>query len=236
MKNDVIALIRQELRKNADNKIRESSQWFFKEQVKFYGLRNPDARKIGRKYWQIVKDNKKKDIFSLCEKLWQSGYMEESLIACDWSYSLRKDYDLKDFIVFEKWLKLYINNWAACDTFCNHTIGAFIEKYPKYVSHLKKWTKSKNKWVRRGSAVSLIIPAKRGKFLKEVFEIADSLLLDKEDLVQKGYGWLLKVSSEENEKKVFDYVMKNKGKIPRTALRYAIEKMPKDLKKKAMAR
>jgi 3-methyladenine DNA glycosylase AlkD len=62
------------------------------------------------------------------------------------------------------------------------------------------------------------------------------LLLDKEDLVQKGYGWLLKVSSEENEKKVFDYVMKNKGKIPRTALRYAIEKMPKNLKKKAMVR
>jgi len=227
----MITLIRQELRKNADSKIKDSSQWFFKEQVKFYGLRTPDVRKISRKYWQIVKNNKKKDIFSLCEKLWQSGLMEESLIACDWSYSLRKGYDLKDFIVFEKWLKLYINNWAACDTFCNYTIGAFIEKYPKYVAHLKKWTKSKNRWVRRGSAVSLIIPAKKGKFLKEVFEIADSLLLDKEDLVQKGYGWLLKVSSEKNEKKVFNYVIKNKGKMPRTALRYAIEKMPKDLKK-----
>jgi 3-methyladenine DNA glycosylase AlkD len=236
MKNDMIILIRQELRKNADIKIKKSSQWFFKEEVKFYGLRTPDVKKISRKYWKIVKDKKKKDIFSLCEKLWQSGFMEESLIACDWSYSVHKDYDLKDFIVFEKWLKLYINNWAACDTFCNHTIGAFIEKYPKYVSNFKKWTISKNRWVRRGSAVSLIIPAKKGKFLKEVFEIADSLLLDKEDLVQKGYGWLLKVSSQVNEKKVFDYIMKNKEKMPRTALRYAIEKMPKDLKKKAMAR
>jgi 3-methyladenine DNA glycosylase AlkD len=232
----MIILIRQELRKNADIKIKKSSQWFFKEEVKFYGLRTPDVKKISRKYWKIVKDKKKKDIFSLCEKLWQSGFMEESLIACDWSYSLHKNYDLKDFVVFEKWLKLYINNWATCDTFCNHTIGAFIEKYPKYVSNLKKWTKSKNRWVRRGSAVSLIIPAKKGKFLKEVFEIADSLLLDKEDLVQKGYGWLLKVSSQINEKKVFDYVMKNKEKMPRTALRYAIEKMPKDLKKKTMAR
>ena len=90
--------------------------------------------------------------------------------------------------------------------------------------------------MKRAAAVSLIIPAKNGMFLKDVFEIADILLTDSDDLVQKGYGWMLKVASQPHQKEVFRYVMKNKAKMPRTALRYAIEKMPKILKKKAMAK
>jgi 3-methyladenine DNA glycosylase AlkD len=88
--------------------------------------------------------------------------------------------------------------------------------------------------MRRGAAVTLIIPAKKGLFLKDIFEIADILLLDQDDLVQKGYGWMLKVASQARQKEVFDYIMKNKNVMPRTALRYAIEKMPENLKKKAM--
>jgi 3-methyladenine DNA glycosylase AlkD len=128
----------------------------------------------------------------------------------------------------------YVDNWASCDTLCNHAVGAFIEMYPEYLSELKKWAKSENRWMRRASAVSLIIPAKQGKFLEEIFEIADILLLDRDDLVQKGYGWLLKEASRNHQKEVFDYVIKNKKTMPRTALRYAIEKMPKELKIKAM--
>ena len=90
--------------------------------------------------------------------------------------------------------------------------------------------------MRRASAVALIIPARKGKFLNEIIAIADILLLDKDDLVQKGYGWMLKASSEAHQKEVFEYVMKNKDKMSRTALRYAIEKMPKNLKTKAMAK
>jgi len=55
-------------------------------------------------------------------------------------------------------------------------------------------------------------------------------------MVQKGYGWMLKVASATHEQDVFNYVLKNKSRMPRTALRYAIEKMPKELKIKAMER
>ena len=57
---------------------------------------------------------------------------------------------------------------------------------------------------------------------------------DNDDLVQKGYGWALKVTADTHQKKVFDFVMKHKHHMPRTALRYAIEKMPKELKRKCM--
>ena len=57
---------------------------------------------------------------------------------------------------------------------------------------------------------------------------------DTDDLVQKGYGWMLKEASKKHQTQVFNYIMKNKAKMPRTALRYAIEKMPVELKKQAM--
>ena len=71
-------------------------------------------------------------------------------------------------------------------------------------------------------------------FLKDVFWTADKLLMDQDDLVQKGYGWMLKETSNIYQKQVFDFVMKRKHKMPRTALRYAIEKMPQSMRKKAM--
>ena len=72
--------------------------------------------------------------------------------------------------------------------------------------------------------------------MADIFEIADQLLLDKDDMVQKGYGWLLKEASRLHQKEVFDYVTRNKKMMPRTALRYAIELMPQELKSAAMRR
>ena len=107
-------------------------------------------------------------------------------------------------------------------------MGEFIEQYPEYIEELKRWTHSGNRWMRRAAAVSLIIPAKHGRFLDEALEIADLLLLDQDDLVQKGYGWLLKEASRKHTDEVFSYVMQNRTAKPRTALRHAIEVIPKD--------
>ena len=58
--------------------------------------------------------------------------------------------------------------------------------------------------MKRGAAFSLIIPVRKGLFLPEVFEIAEILLLDSDDLVQKGYGWMLKAASESHPREVYD--------------------------------
>lgn len=228
--------VRNELEQNIDPHTKETAQHFFKEKIKIYGVKTAIVSDISKKYFNEIKDLDKKEIFKLCEDLFSSGFMEESFIACNWSYCLRKDYEEKDFLLFENWLEKYVDNWATCDTLCNHTVGAFVEKFPSYIKELKKWAKSDNRWVKRASAVSLIIPAKKGEFIKDVFEIADILIKDQDDLVQKGYGWMLKAASESHQKEVFDYVIKNKKTMPRTALRYAIEKMPKELRKTAMER
>ena len=231
---NILCDLRKELKENIDKHTKETAQHFFKEKIKVYGIKTAIVGKISKKYYTKIKDLNKEEIFLLCDELFSSGCIEESFIACNWSYYLKKAYEEKDFLIFEKWLEKYVNNWATCDTLCNHTIGSFIDMFPSYIKELKRWTKSDNRWIKRASSVTLIIPARRGKFLKDIFEIADMLINNKDDLVQKGYGWMLKAASESHQKEVFDYVIKNKKIMPRTALRYAIEKMPETLRKKAM--
>ncbi len=231
---DIIQMVREELKRNSDEKTRNSAKRFFKEKIELHGVRSATVRKIGKETFKHIRSESKKEIFALCETLFQSGYIEESFIACHWSHNLHTQYLPDDFPVFERWINHYVSNWATCDTLCNHTIGDFIRMYPSYLSELKVFAGSDNRWTRRASAVSLIVPARKGLFLKEIFEIADILLTDEDDLVQKGYGWMLKSASQADQKAVFDYVVQNKAVMPRTALRYAIEKMPAELRSIAM--
>jgi 3-methyladenine DNA glycosylase AlkD len=236
MQRNVLEALRHELQESADEKTRESAQRFFKEEVKFHGVKSAAVKKIATKYFREIKGRDKKEIFSLCEDLLQEGFGEEAFIAFEWSYSLRSQFVPEDFTVFERWVDQYVDNWAKCDTLCNHTLGSFVETYPQFIDSLIVWAHAENRWLRRASAVTLILPARKGLFLKEAFEISDILLMDKDDMVQKGYGWLLKEASKKHQAEVFDYVMRWKAKMPRTALRYAIEKMPAEKKKEAMAR
>jgi 3-methyladenine DNA glycosylase AlkD len=189
---------------------------------------------IAKKYWKEVRSREKEEIFSLCEELYRSGYLEESFIVSTWAHALSDRLETGDITVFEHWIDTWITNWAACDGFCNHAVGDFMVKYPDQIAVLKRWATSQNRWMRRAACVSLIVPAKHGKFLPEVFALADLVLTDPDDMVQKGYGWLLKEASRKHTSQVFKYVMQNKAVMPRTALRYAIELMPKELKAEAM--
>jgi len=230
----ILAQVRSELQKLADPEIASTSQRFFKEPITVYGLKAASIHQLSKASFKEIKSLPKAEIFELCDQLWQWGYHEEAIIACLWAYELRKSYTIDDFAVFERWIKSYVSNWAQCDTLCNHPVGDLVMLYPELISKLKTFTKSDNRWVRRAAAVSLIIPARRGKFLPDIFEIANRLLTDADDLVQKGYGWMLKAASEAHQQKVFEYVMSKKAVMPRTALRYAIEKMPKEFKAEAM--
>jgi 3-methyladenine DNA glycosylase AlkD len=230
----VIFRIRSDLRKNADPVIQKSSRRFFREEISCYGMKTATVTGIAGKYWKEVKIREKSEIFSLCEELYRSGFLEEAFIVSAWVPKLARQFERGDFKVFEYWIDRYISNWAACDGFCNHAMGDFIGKFPDCIGDLKRWTRSENRWMRRAAAVSMIIPAKQGKFFGDVLEIADMLLTDGDDMVQKGYGWLLKEASRQHRQEVFDFVMRNKHEMPRTALRYAIELMPKGMKTDAM--
>ncbi len=232
----IVARIRSELRSAADARTKASFRRFFKEPVKCYGVKTGTVGRIAKRHWAEVKGKSKAEIFALCEELFQSDVTEDAFVVSFWGANFKAFTGPDDLAIFEKWIHDYINNWAKCDGFCNHTVGDLIAKYPEKIATLKKWARSDNRWLRRAAAVTLIVPAKAGMFLTEALEISDILLADDDDMVQKGYGWLLKEESRKRQKAVFAYVMRNKDRMPRTALRYAIELMPKGLRAKAMER
>lgn len=236
MATSIVITLRRELKQNADSKTEQSFQRFFKERVKHYGVKSATVGKIAANYFKKIKNLSKREIFTICEELFKSGYNEEAFIAANWTNRLNKQFTPSDYKIFKQWIETYIDNWAKCDTFCNHTMGAFIEMYPAYIPKITSWTKSKNRWVKRAAAVSFIIPARKGLFFTDILEISDNLLHDTDDIVQKGYGWMLKVASQVYPQKVFEYVTKHKQTMPRTALRYAIEKMPASLRKQALSK
>ncbi len=232
--SQIVAQIRNDLKASVDEKTCATFQRFFKDPVTCYGVKTSNVSKIAKIYWKTVRLLSKQELFDACEELLSSDVTEEAFVVSQWLPNVADKFEPNDLIIFERWINLYLNNWAKCDSFCNHTVGLFIEKFPNSINELKRWATSKNRWLKRAAAVSLIIPAKHGKFLQETFEIADLLITDKDDIVQKGYGWLLKEESRNHQKEVLNYVLKNRKIMPRTALRYAIELMPNDLRSEAM--
>lgn len=182
---EILQQLHTQLVQHSDPQVAQSGQRFFKESVKMYGVKSATVEKISKEIFQHIKTWDKDQIFEMCEKLLQSGYMEESFVACHRSYALAKQYTSQDIKIFEHRVQNYVNNRATCDTLCNHTIGTYIENFPDTIKTLKIWTKSPNRWTKRAAAVSLIIPAKKGLFLNDILEIANALLLDSDDMVQK---------------------------------------------------
>ena len=90
--NKIIEDLRAELIRNADEKTKESGERFFREEVKLYGVKSGIVSRISKDHYKFLQDKNKSNIFYLCEELWKSGIMEESFIACNWSYYVHKQY------------------------------------------------------------------------------------------------------------------------------------------------
>jgi len=231
----IINRLKEEVKKfdKPENKV--DAQQFSKEKLKVrYVLKTSIARKISNQIYHEVKNLSKAEIFAHCDKLLEKGEGMGRFTAFEWAYKRKKEFTKSDFRRFENWLKKYVHGWGSCDQICSKALGEIVYQYPELTSKTKKWAMSKNRWLRRASAVSLIVSVNRGQGLDDVFETADLLLTDDDDMVQKGYGWMLKVATDKFRHEVFDYVIRHKKEMPRTALRYAIEKLPKEMRREAM--
>ncbi len=225
--NSMLKELRAELKANADKTYNHNM--FFKEPIKAYGVRYPVLRKIAKDFFPENSDNA--ELENVCTELWESGMHEEAVVAVYWA----KQGKIATVELMKKWLDKYASNWAQVDDICLNVLCPLLEKNASLLPEIKSWAKSKNLWTRRASAVSFVYPCRRGLYLDDIFEVAERLLPDKEDLIQKAYGWALREVGKTHQKELFNFIIKHKDKMPRTALRYAIELMPKKLKKKAMS-
>jgi 3-methyladenine DNA glycosylase AlkD len=101
-----------------------------------------------------------------------------------------------------------------------------IVAHPELDRRLGAWSRHRNMWVRRASIVGLIPRARRGDSLELVYETAERLHPDREDLIQKAVGWALREAGKTDPARLERYLRANGRAIPRTTLRYAIERFP----------
>ena len=196
-------------------------------------------RKISASLWKEIRSQDVPDFDSLlkiCDDLLERWTSEYRVIAFDWCFRMKRYYEPRHYPAFEGWVGTYLTTWGSVDDFCTHAMGYFLYTYAEFAGEVKKWVESENPWVRRAAAVTFIYGVRRGVFLEHVFDVADALLTDEHKYVEWGYGWMLKEATKHFLDDVFAYVMRNKAVMPRPALRYAIEKMPKDFKIKAMGK
>src|SRR5436189_1860063 len=127
---------------------------------------------------------------------------------------------LKDF--FELYMRRHdrINNWDLCDLGCLYMTGSYL--YDKPHDILYKLARSKNIWERRTAILSTCYFIRQGD-LTDTFKIAEILLNDREDLIHKATGWMLRFAGAKDQKKLIVFLNKYAATMPRTLLRYSIE-------------
>ncbi|KZN62446.1 hypothetical protein N473_19525 [Pseudoalteromonas luteoviolacea CPMOR-1] len=199
-------------------------------------IKTAQARQISVTLYRALPDHHIDTVFEHCEQLLESREWMISLIAFDWAFRVKKQYTPSTFEVFERWLFEYVADWYDCDDFCTHAFGELIVQYPQLIDKTHAWAKHDNFAVRRAVAVILIYPLNKGKYPQSApLNAADLLFNDEHDLVQKGYGWLLKVFSKTSPNEVFDYLKTHHKEMPRVAFRYALEKLDKQAKAELMS-
>ena len=128
---------------------------------------------------------------------------------------------------WKRWLANdHSDNWATTDSICGSLIGPLLLARPALVKAVASWSTHRNMWVRRASAVGLIASARKGLALEDAYGVARTLHRDPEDLIQKAVGWMLREAGKADAVRLERYLRKHGPLIPRTTLRYAIERFP----------
>lgn len=218
-----LTLLKHEIKNQTNQARAEISRGFFKTKPgqygagdKFLGLTVPQSRVLAKKYKDLS--------FNNTSQLLQSKFHEERLIALFiLIYNFERGDNKTRQKIFNFYLKntSYINNWDLVDLSANKIIGSHLLN--KKTDILFKLARSKNLWPRRIAIVSTFQFIKKNKFGPTI-KLAKILLKDKHDLIHKATGWMLREVGKRDKKTLIKFLTQNLAKIPRTSLRYAIER------------
>jgi 3-methyladenine DNA glycosylase AlkD len=164
---------------------------------------------------------------ALADVLIEDRHLEAKSVGIEVVARYRRDFSPRLLPAWKRWLAgNHSANWATTDAICGALIGPLVLQHPELGARLRAWAGDRNMWVRRASIVGLIPRARRGESLDLVYEIARRLHADKEDLIQKAVGWTLREAGKTDMPRLERYLRANGTRIPRTTLRYAIERFP----------
>lgn len=227
--------LKKELNKLADPKRAEALKWFFKtgkgeygEGDIFLGIKVPEQRKVARDYVNLSLTD--------VEALLKSKIHEYRLVALlvlVWQYKKAGDTEKKKIVDFYLKNAKRVNNWDLVDLSCHYILGEYLLDKPRNI--LYKLAMSKNLWEKRIAIISTAAFIRAGEF-NDTIKISEILLNDKHDLIHKAVGWMLREAGKRDQKTLFKFLDKYYKVMPRTALRYAIEKLGEKKRKYYLAK
>jgi 3-methyladenine DNA glycosylase AlkD len=167
------------------------------------------------------------DAMTFADALIRNRHLEAKSVGIEVVARYRRDFTPRLLPRWKRWLSgNHSANWATTDSICGALIGPLLRQYPELGPRMRVWAGDGNLWVRRASIVGLIPLARRGESLDLVYLIARRLHGDEEDLIQKAVGWTLREAGKTDMPRLERYLRANGAVIPRTTLRYAIERFP----------
>lgn len=217
-------------RKSKIEKFFKTDQGQYGEGDQFIGVTNPDVRKVARQYQDI--DLQEIDL------LLRSPIHEDRLCALIILVNQNKKANLE---TKQKIVKLFlnnlefINNWDLVDCSAHYILGRAIADGVENIKILDKLANSTILWERRIAIISTMYFISQNK-ITESLRIAKILLSDKEDLIHKAVGWTLREAWKKQPQKVEKFLQANYTQLPRTTLRYAIERMEESKRKSFLRR
>lgn len=194
--------------------------------LRFYNTGTERMRGIVR---SVYRENRTRwsieDAMALAEDLIADPYLEAKSVGIEVVSRFRRSFTRALLPRWKRWLSAnHSANWATTDTICGLLIGPLLVEYPVLAGRLRGWSRDRNMWVRRASIVGLIPLARKGLGLDLLYDNAAELHRDEEDLIQKAVGWALREAGKTDPKRLEVYLLANGPKIPRTTVRYAIER------------
>lgn len=219
--------IEQELKKLADKKRAKASAWFFKtgkgqygEGDVFLGIRVPILRRVAHEFIDLP--------LTKLSQLLKSKIHEHRFAALE---ILAAKYDRAEAAEKQKIFEFYlsttkrINNWDLVDTSAPYIVGDYLLNNDRNI--LYKLAVSKNLWEKRIAIVSTAMFIREGEF-HDTFAISKLLFKDSHDLIHKAVGWMLREVGKKDEKALKKFLSQHVRHMPRTTLRYAIERFGKE--------
>lgn len=198
----------------------------YAEGDEFIGVTVPDQRKIAKEFWSKISLEELVELLS--SKIHEHRHTALLMLVAKFEKS-KSGKERKDIVDFYLENKKFVNNWDLVDNSCYKILGRYcFENHDDSI--LRQLADEDNLWSKRIAIVSTMWHAKKGNRFELLKELALENLHYPHDLIHKANGWLLREMGQKSEEELLGFLKKHYHKMPRTTLRYAIEKLDEDLR------
>ncbi len=224
----------------ADARVAARALGYFKtnERVECYGLKAAALRRLEREQWRRVAPWwSLRDAVAYCDRMLAAPQLEAKALGL--MALARYEFLFTPGLLraAKSWLaRGRCANWATTDTLSILVIAPILRDSQRQAAAIVAWARSRNLWVRRAAAVSLVPLARRGRALEVAYDVAAALREDDCDLIHKATGWLLREAGKTDPGRLERFLLLQGSRLPRTALRYAIERFPAARRRRLLVR